>query len=1042
MKKLLLTLVACFAWLFAFADGVVYFTNPDGWATPYVWIWNSSTNYTGGNWPGKAMTKQSDGNWKYEWTGTGTPTNVIFSNNGADSQKTGDLDYVEGAVYNKLGPVNAQTYEHVMCLVKNVSGWQKVFIYTNSPAVGTSGSWPGQQLDLLPGSNDTYQWVVTTTSETTPSVGMFIFNNGNSGGDNQTGDLSDFQLGATYTTKGVIAGETSYYIIGDNINGLGSWNFAEKFTDNQDGTYVWEGTQLGNNFKFTDAPNWQNGNYSSNGSFLELGTPYVPANGGDNIEFENNKMVVNNPKVVLTPTSNGITVLVTGEAEIVDPATWNCYLAGDFNDWNPSDPDYIFTNNGDETWTGTFSLEASEKFQFVIGNTWYGSTGGDVSVNPATQTSISLNKGMDNNYTLPSDWVSTHKQIKFTVSYSDMTATLEVVDEPLPEFLYLRGSLSSGNEIQFVNEGDGIFTKELSLAPAEEISFTLYGNESYYYGAPEGEELVELQNGGEVEINIEEGGENPFVIRDFIGGSINFTVSLEDPILVLEWTAPSLYLVGDDINGAGNWNTNFPGTFDATAGTYTWSVDQLGSNFKITDDPIDWKGYYNIGTGSDNAYKTLFFGEPFEYLNSGDSNNIAFAEPQYYLSNVTVTLNLNDDTLTVNGSPEFNEVTGVYVAGSFNGWENALEDEENALTLENGVYSGTLNLDMEDPEFKIVVAYGEVNSWYGADQEEATIVFSGVNPVEGLSLIKGENFKLDGPISGDVTFTVDTDEMTLSVYYDAPTPLVIYLLGDNVDGESVWENPVEMTLEEDGTWTWSGSELGSKFKFSNGSWTEGYNFGAEDADNELELGVAFELVNSEDSKNILLAENTYIENPSVVLDIDKLTVTVTGTVISTAPYEPGEVIYLMTSLDWEKGYELTLNEEGLYTASIALAATEDESPLEFKLKCDDQHWYGAAEGEEEVTLIEGKETTLALDANGGNWSLADYYDGMVVDVTVDWSEDALTLTIGEGESDGIRSIGAVFSETDAIYTLQGVRIDANKLSKGIYIINGKKVMVR
>ena len=96
MKKFLLTLMACFVCLWAYADGVVYFTNPNGWANPYVWIWNKNTNvnYTGGSWPGKAMTKVNDNLWSYNWTGSGTPTNVIFNNGNTNSMvQPSDLTY-------------------------------------------------------------------------------------------------------------------------------------------------------------------------------------------------------------------------------------------------------------------------------------------------------------------------------------------------------------------------------------------------------------------------------------------------------------------------------------------------------------------------------------------------------------------------------------------------------------------------------------------------------------------------------------------------------------------------------------------------------------------------------------------------------------------------------------------------------------------------------------------------------------------------------------------------------------------------------------
>lgn len=69
------------------------------------WIWNSSTNFTGGTWPGenaKLMGKTADGTrkifkWTYDGDNTGTPTGLIFSLYG--NNQTADLDYVNHGYY-------------------------------------------------------------------------------------------------------------------------------------------------------------------------------------------------------------------------------------------------------------------------------------------------------------------------------------------------------------------------------------------------------------------------------------------------------------------------------------------------------------------------------------------------------------------------------------------------------------------------------------------------------------------------------------------------------------------------------------------------------------------------------------------------------------------------------------------------------------------------------------------------------------------------------------------------------------------------------
>ena len=69
-----------------------------------TWVWNSSTNFTGGNWPGQAMTLMgttSDGSrkiwkWTYEGTNTGDPTGIIFV---TDGTQTSDLTFRNHGYY-------------------------------------------------------------------------------------------------------------------------------------------------------------------------------------------------------------------------------------------------------------------------------------------------------------------------------------------------------------------------------------------------------------------------------------------------------------------------------------------------------------------------------------------------------------------------------------------------------------------------------------------------------------------------------------------------------------------------------------------------------------------------------------------------------------------------------------------------------------------------------------------------------------------------------------------------------------------------------
>ena len=90
-----------------------YFLAPSDWSQVDCWAWNNSENFTGGegHWPGVACTKtdmKKNGldvwMWKYDGDLTSTPTKIIFNN--GNGVQTADLDFVNGAVYDRNGKTN------------------------------------------------------------------------------------------------------------------------------------------------------------------------------------------------------------------------------------------------------------------------------------------------------------------------------------------------------------------------------------------------------------------------------------------------------------------------------------------------------------------------------------------------------------------------------------------------------------------------------------------------------------------------------------------------------------------------------------------------------------------------------------------------------------------------------------------------------------------------------------------------------------------------------------------------------------------------
>lgn len=191
MKKLTLFLMAIFTAIAANA-WTVKFTNPGNWAKVCVYTFSPETE---GTWPGKEMIKSGD---VWEYTGTGTPSKIIF-NNGGNGSQTGDLDFVDGATYNLQGPEGAQTHDYTVYFDNSVSNWANVYAYCYNGI--TTAAWPGDKLSA--NAEGLYEFTWTATSE--PQNAVIIFNNGtgNVVGTDQTDNL-DFVPGTTYNVNGSV----------------------------------------------------------------------------------------------------------------------------------------------------------------------------------------------------------------------------------------------------------------------------------------------------------------------------------------------------------------------------------------------------------------------------------------------------------------------------------------------------------------------------------------------------------------------------------------------------------------------------------------------------------------------------------------------------------------------------------------------------------------------------------------------------------------------------------------------------------------------
>ncbi|MCH5214597.1 MAG: hypothetical protein J1E97_05335 [Muribaculaceae bacterium] len=140
-----------------------------------------------------------------------------------------------------------------------------------------------------------------------------------------------------------------YYVIGNDVNGQ-SWVESQadaKFTQTSTpGVYEWSGQTLGNGFKINNG-NWTTGVDWGAGSKITRGETYQLAiSGASDIKF-NGFGTVTNPKITLNV--NDHTIVLTGEAEDIDPSLVSYYMCGsnvNGQSWALEQADAKFTDEG------------------------------------------------------------------------------------------------------------------------------------------------------------------------------------------------------------------------------------------------------------------------------------------------------------------------------------------------------------------------------------------------------------------------------------------------------------------------------------------------------------------------------------------------------------------------------------------------------------------------------------------------------------------------------------------------------------------------
>ena len=322
----------------------VTFVNTRDWDKVYAYTWKGdgeNAKAYSAAWPGDELTKtgEKDGHDVYTYTfeKPSAPTKIIF-NNGENpgeegSTKTADLDFTDGKQYTGPAPEEPVVLNTYTATFVNTDKWATVYAYTFNDE--TLGGWPGTQLEKS-GTKTIYDveydvYAVTIKAETMPT--KIIFNNGNSGDGNQTGDL-DFvdgteYMGITTPTEPVEpVTEDTWTVAGAPETVFGSsWTVSDENNDmvkQQDGTYKWEKSNLtlpegAVYFKVAKNHDWSEA-YPSDNYSLSIPTDGIYT---ITITFNPDTKAVNATATKTSDAAIEPTYVIAGNLEDLFGETWN-----------------------------------------------------------------------------------------------------------------------------------------------------------------------------------------------------------------------------------------------------------------------------------------------------------------------------------------------------------------------------------------------------------------------------------------------------------------------------------------------------------------------------------------------------------------------------------------------------------------------------------------------------------------------------------------------------------------------------------------------
>ena len=402
----------------------------------------------------------------------------------------------------------------------------------------------------------------------------------------------------------------------------------------------------------------------------------------------------------------------------------------------------------------------------------------------------------------------------------------------------------------------------------------------------------------------------------------------------------------------------------------------------------------------------------------------------------------------------------LYLIGQPQGWD-INSDDMTLEKVEDGVFQASYYIEEGQFQFRFYSELGdwESNSIGAQDQDNPVQITLTDGKYEGSCVYGKGAWEITNWGGADVLMTVNLNDMTVEFVSDGevienpePSELALYVRGGFNDwGTSDQLNKVSETLYS-GVFNITMDEF--EFKIADANWSSGSNFGAEEDNSTFNLGdVETATLKAVDGSNTNFTVVGWSGGElKFTIDLASFEITV-GVPTGDEPVGPGPVepsdapdqLYMIGGpFGWNEsapveGSQLTLLSDGVFviknvemTAESYFAFTSDFGSWDIV----NANRVAPAEKDAPFSLTSANEFVLGVDAS---WKME---EAGTYSLMVNFNNKTVSLYDESGVA-SIDSNNTVFT----VYTLQGTRVLNNassldNLNKGIYIVNGKKVVIK